>query len=59
MNRQNTVYRFANFFTLGILKESKEGRAGVFCIFFWAYFIFLELLTGNALFNGRPLNFNA
>jgi hypothetical protein len=53
------VYRFANFFTLGILKESKEGRAGVFCIFFWAYFIFLELLTGNALFNGRPLNFNA
>ncbi len=34
MNRQNTAYRFANFFTVGILKKSKEGRAGVFLYIF-------------------------
>ncbi len=45
MNRKNTAYRYANFFTFGILKESKDGRAGVFLCIFLAYFIFL----GNSL----------
>jgi hypothetical protein len=55
MNRQNTAYRFANFFTLGILKENKDGRsAGVqvqVLYIFLAYFMFLELLSGD----GRSL----
>ncbi len=38
MNRQNTAYKFANFFTLEILKEGKDGRAGVFLYnFFWLF----------------------
>ncbi len=59
MNRQNTAYRFANFFSLGILKENKDGRSGVqvqVLYIFLAYFMFLELLSGDALFLTEDLS---